>query len=89
MVLFRVLLLLPLLVLSTPVPQEEGEGETPSGGAETPEDGNDDDTAGVAADEAKLSDIYGRLGQIGAASAEARAATILSGLGFSTDVQVR
>lgn len=60
--------------------QEEGE--------ETTDGNDDDDTAGVAADEAKLSDIYGRLGQIGAASAEARAATILSGLGFSTDVQV-
>lgn len=73
-----------------PCSQEEGE-ETPSGGTETPGEGDDDDddTAGVAADEAKLSDIYGRLGQIGAASAEARAATILNGLGFSTDVQVR
>eukprot|EP00752_Nemacystus_decipiens_P014231 g12659.t1 len=66
--------------------KEEG-GETSSGGAEAPEDDDEDDAAGVAADEAKLSDIYGRLGQIGAASAEARAATILSGLGFSTDVQ--
>ncbi|CAM9619271.1 unnamed protein product [Scytosiphon promiscuus] len=35
----------------------------------------------------KLSEIYGRLGQIGASSAEARAATILSGLGFTTEVQ--
>lgn len=43
----------------------------------------------MAADEEKLSEIYGRLGQIGAASAEARAAIILSGLGFSTEVQVR
>ncbi|CBN75378.1 conserved unknown protein [Ectocarpus siliculosus] len=59
--------------------KEEEEGKT------TPSD--DHDAAGVAADEAKLSDIYGRLGQIGAASAEARAATILSGLGFSTEVQ--
>lgn len=71
---------LTLRLLSS-CPQEEGE-ETPSG------DGGDD-TAGVAADEAKLSEIYGRLGQIGAASAEARAAVILSGLGFSTEVQVR
>lgn len=68
--------------------QEEEEGEaTPSNGGGDAAD--DDDSAGVAEDEAKLSEIYGRLGQIGAASAEARAATILSGLGFSTEVQVR
>lgn len=52
--------------------------------AQAEEDGGGD----VASDEAKLSDVYQRLEQIGANSAEARAAVILSGLGFSPEVQV-
>ncbi|CAN0512829.1 unnamed protein product, partial [Laminaria digitata] len=49
----------------------------------------EDEAAGAAADEAKLSEVYGRLGQIGASTAEARAAVILLGLGFTPEVQVR
>ncbi|CAM9838240.1 unnamed protein product [Ascophyllum nodosum] len=51
------------------------------------EDGGGDDAGKTAEDQSKLSEIYDRLTQIGAASAEARAASILSGLGFSQDVQ--
>lgn len=43
----------------------------------------------AAADQTKLAEIYGRLGQIGAAAAEARAAIILTGLGFTQEMQVQ
>ena len=45
--------------------------------------------AETASDPNRIADIHGRLSDIDAYSAEARAASILSGLGFSSDAQAR
>ncbi|CAN0318728.1 unnamed protein product, partial [Discosporangium mesarthrocarpum] len=47
----------------------------------------EEEALAAARDGEKLAEIYGRLSQIGAKSAEARAAVILKGFGFTPDVQ--